>query len=342
MATEASQKGGSATSHVLPVVFPPAYDVQIEDQEWDSNFELDNSPSDSSLPEAYNLQLFLSPEAKTTTMQGMDWTAELIVYAKNVQRLIKDGFHLSEAKAQRENGCLIVPLRVVVVESLHPVCKSRMTKVEAHQTEAPTTSDGPPDIPPPSYDNVQIGDQDLDSKSEPDDGSYDSLPDRYNLWLLFSPDATLTMKGVDWEAELIVNAKNVQQLMKDGFYWTEANVQKNKGYLLIGRESLPSDIRQHGHWSHARFYQLSDRSSHSTTTGDIQWLAALWVYAHEVSVLSNFRLHDLSVNQIVRAIAKNTEGKMIYEFNAILPHSNFNAIYDDKPLRGWWPWPKQS
>ncbi|KYK61656.1 hypothetical protein DCS_02799 [Drechmeria coniospora] len=338
MATEASQKGGSATSHVLPVVFPPAYDVQIEDQEWDSNFELDNSPSDSSLPEAYNLQLFLSPEAKTTTMQGMDWTAELIVYAKN---------HKYDAPPSKRrsllNFSIFQQLFTPTISALHPVCKSRMTKVEAHQTEAPTASDGPPDIPPPSYDNVQIGDQDLDSKSEPDDGSCDSLPDKYNLWLSFFPDAKITtMEGVDWEAELIVYAKNVQKLMKDGFYWTEANVQKNKGYLLIGRESLPSEIRQDGHWSHARCYQLSDRSSHSTTTGDIQWLATLWVYAHEVSVLSNFRLHDLSVNKIASAHAKNTEGRMIYEFNATLPHSNFNAIYDDKPLKGWWPWPKQS
>ncbi|KND91716.1 hypothetical protein TOPH_03819 [Tolypocladium ophioglossoides CBS 100239] len=35
-------------------------------------------------------------------------------------------------------------------------------------------------------------------------------------------------------------------------------------------------------------------------------------------------------------------GRAIYYFDGINPGESFNAICDDRPLQGWWPWPKKS
>lgn len=62
--------------------------------------------------------------------------------------------------------------------------------------------------------------------------------------------------------------------------------------------------------------------------------------ARELSVLSAFRIEDLENNMFV-AGAKNERRRVVYFFDARDPESNFNVIYDDMPLEGWWPWPKK-
>ena len=40
--------------------------------------------------------------------------------------------------------------------------------------------------------------------------------------------------------------------------------------------------------------------------------------------------------------ACNGYGRPIYAFDAVESGINFNAIYDDMPMEGLWPWPKKS
>ena len=34
------------------------------------------------------------------------------------------------------------------------------------------------------------------------------------------------------------------------------------------------------------------------------------------------------------------KGHIIYNYRKDKPEESFNAIYDNMPLEGWWPWPR--
>lgn len=197
--------------------------------------------------------------------------------------------------------------------------------------------------PPPPYEVdkdaslVQDADSDADWDSDLDfDAKSDQCPPDwqtgpFNLDIICRPNNT-----TDWLARLQVHAKDVPRLMKKGFYWTEANVRKRAGYFLLEKASLPADVRDH--WDYARAYHLTDIAK----DGNQQWIAVLWVFALKLSVLSNFRVRHLSVDQIRFARAYDGERRPIYDFDVHYPGDSFNAVYDDMPLGGWWPWPKKS
>ncbi|PNY26364.1 Uncharacterized protein TCAP_03708 [Tolypocladium capitatum] len=47
----------------------------------------------------------------------------------------------------------------------------------------------------------------------------------HNMDIVFLPNAkAIDMAKVDWEARFFVHAKDMPRLMKQGFYWTEANL----------------------------------------------------------------------------------------------------------------------
>lgn len=59
--------------------------------------------------------------------------------------------------------------------------------------------------------------------------------------------------------------------------------------------------------------------------------------------LAKFRTHHLSTATVTVycASAWNEMGRSIYKYDYRRPDDNYNCIYDDKPLRGWWPWPNK-
>ncbi|KAH6884125.1 hypothetical protein B0T10DRAFT_493651 [Thelonectria olida] len=87
-------------------------------------------------------------------------------------------------------------------------------------------------------------------------------------------------------------------------------------------------------WTHARGYQLKDVSTNH------QWTAKVGVYARGNKELSQFRLSDLALENIRSATALNWARQHVYWFDAREPDGNFNAIYDDRVMEGWWPWPR--
>ena len=164
-------------------------------------------------------------------------------------------------------------------------------------------------------------------------GSSD-LPKQQNVEFTFYPrTVTSSLEDIEWEAHLEVRAKDVQQLMKEGFHWNETNIREGEGYL-VGETYVPADLRDVG-WPLARCYSLADLAE------DPQWTAKLSVGAHEMSVLSRFRVSNLSVDTITMTKAWDRQSRVVYIFCRTLPEMNCNAYYDDKPLDGWWPWPKQ-
>ncbi|KPM37141.1 hypothetical protein AK830_g9415 [Neonectria ditissima] len=155
------------------------------------------------------------------------------------------------------------------------------------------------------------------------------------IFISFSSNITVrSLDTVEWTAHLNVNAMDLTCLMKEGFHWTEANVKELEGYFTVGRDSLSITAQDNG-WNHSRTYFLTDLATVP------QWTATLEVFAREIQVLSEFRIRHLSIYIIRQVLAKDSKGQWVYFFDAFEPGVNFNAIYDDTPLEGWWPsWSK--
>ncbi|WYZ36047.1 hypothetical protein EsH8_X_000694 [Colletotrichum jinshuiense] len=190
-----------------------------------------------------------------------------------------------------------------------------------------------PNDAPPSYEEVgqhPSRDQLFDS-AEWEDVSP-------SLSILFAPtlDAALYGEnGTEWSASLHVKVKDLPRLMREGFHWTLVNFHREASFFNKNISEPP--LRQSG-WSCSRTYYLSDLDE-----DDPQWTAKLMVCARERQVLTRFRLVELRPELVFYTLAWNPECReqFYYTFDRHDPEKNFNAIYDDMPLEGWWPWPKR-
>ncbi|KXJ89898.1 hypothetical protein Micbo1qcDRAFT_177086 [Microdochium bolleyi] len=85
-----------------------------------------------------------------------------------------------------------------------------------------------------------------------------------------------------------------------------------------------------------------------------------WVFAYDLATLSGFKpVRDLTREHILSASAEERFGDdgdsnddndeedigeetdIFYWYSRSDPASSFNTFYDDMPLTGWWPWPRQ-
>jgi hypothetical protein len=136
-----------------------------------------------------------------------------------------------------------------------------------------------------------------------------------------------------WAGVLEVKCRDVARLMREGFFWSAENVLPEEGYMA--EESRPE-------WlaigcRHKRTWILADRSSGQ----EPQWVGSLEVVSPHLEVLSRFRLQNLSRKNIYSAGAWNALEQMVYSHDYRYLSKSFNCIYDDKPLKGWWPWPRE-
>ncbi len=139
--------------------------------------------------------------------------------------------------------------------------------------------------------------------------------------------------GLPWAAGLIVKCRDVPRLMREGFFWTAENILPEEGYMSHSTPSEWSDIG----FDHKRVWSLAHKSNGETPL----WLAQLEVLSHSVPVLSGFQVQILSRENVHRAHAWNEDQQPVYHFDNHSPSNSYNCIYDDMPLQGWWPWPKQ-
>lgn len=146
-----------------------------------------------------------------------------------------------------------------------------------------------------------------------------------------------------WVAFIWLRTEDLARLMRDGFYWDASNVIKEAGFLTREkRNKLPwwgptIDFPGNPAEFHCRHFSL--RSS-----GDgPNWTASLTVWtagATGIKVIRRFRLSDLCPENIMYGRANDNNGRAVYGFDRCRDDCFFNCIYDDMPLRGWWPWPK--
>lgn len=152
----------------------------------------------------------------------------------------------------------------------------------------------------------------------------------YNLTFTLAP----TFAGIEhaqppWKAFLSLKVKYLPGLMKRGFYWSEANLQKNGSYLLPS-ESTPLPARQaNAGWQWARCYPLRDLAQ------DPQWIGTLEVFSHHIQTLREFRVSSLSVDMIFCGFATDWEGRILHVWNALDADVSLNTIYDEMPMDGW-------
>jgi hypothetical protein len=82
---------------------------------------------------------------------------------------------------------------------------------------------------------------------------------------------------------------------------------------------------------------LADKSNDQAP----RWVARLDVVSLSLKLLPGFRLQSLSRGNVFAARAW-TALHRIYDWDCRwVDEYNYNCIYDDKPLRGWWPWPRE-
>jgi len=146
------------------------------------------------------------------------------------------------------------------------------------------------------------------------------------------PDPTAPdYRTVPWAAFLFVKS-DVSCLMDEGFYWSVDNVIHHQGLMGHG---LRSTWEERG-FRHVRKWALVD-----TAHGDSPcWVARLEVMSPFLEVLSDFPLQDLTRGNICSANAWNPQHELLYNYNIRTPDLNYNCVFNDRPLHGWWPWPR--
>ncbi|CAI6099118.1 unnamed protein product [Clonostachys chloroleuca] len=110
-------------------------------------------------------------------------------------------------------------------------------------------------------------------------------------------------RGSHWQAMMRIRAKNVPRLMRDGFFQTRTYAFKDEG-------------------------------------DDPEWHATLAVVSKERFTIVNYDLGMITPDTITMVKAYNWKGEQVYEANQSRPRENFNLIYPNVILGGWWGGPQ--
>ncbi|KAI3341059.1 hypothetical protein F4824DRAFT_486923 [Ustulina deusta] len=153
---------------------------------------------------------------------------------------------------------------------------------------------------------------------------------------IYCPNPSVGWWTQDWAAILFVKCSNVPRLMREGFYWDSANVVDEDGYIntnLVDRVFFRRDGKQ---WNGRRNYFLKDLQEPQ------RWTAMIEVFALRHETLCRFDLSQLSRERIHCVLALSQGGDHIYEYCHGKPQCCYNAIYNNMPMEGRWPWPRKN
>jgi hypothetical protein len=156
---------------------------------------------------------------------------------------------------------------------------------------------------------------------------------RCNFGMSFAEDTHYPGHG--WYGSLSLQAKDIPRLMREGLYWTEANLDYPAGHIKY--DYLESWNRYYpSGWYYQRVLFFQD------TAIDPQWKAKMIVFCRDMHGLSRFRFRELRLDQITFCRASHN-GALVYSFDRTRKTVNcINTMYEDMPLDGWWPWPKKA
>ncbi|KAI1192709.1 hypothetical protein F5X97DRAFT_337349 [Nemania serpens] len=155
---------------------------------------------------------------------------------------------------------------------------------------------------------------------------------------LFCPDPSICWTSQDWGAILFVKCSDVPRLMREGLYWDAENIITEDGYVQRNLDR-GNGIYPHPHdekpWDGVRYYFLRDLQQPP------RWTASIEVYSSSYETLHHFDFSQLSREKIRSGEALNQSRELIYEYYHGQPQQCYNAIYDNMPMEGQWPWPRK-
>ncbi|KAI2780570.1 hypothetical protein F4815DRAFT_469530 [Daldinia loculata] len=204
-------------------------------------------------------------------------------------------------------------------------------------------SDEPEAASPPPYESLNTSAQKPHRVVPPpatNGKSYFEKEAKSNIALCFSPDPTKPYGTQLWCAQINIKCDNVPQLMLEGLHWTTDNVLWEDGYVAkISAAYMHidtfEDLCKTGR-TNTRHYFLRDMQQEPP-----RWIAHLQVHAETYKTLAGIKLGEFSIQNVLSAYAWGSRGQYIYSWVKKKPREAYNAIYDDMPMDGWWPWPKR-
>jgi hypothetical protein len=136
-----------------------------------------------------------------------------------------------------------------------------------------------------------------------------------------------------WAAVLDIKCDDIARLMREGFFWSVENILPEEGYMV---PSTNPEWTAAGYY-YARIWTLADNSNGE----DPRWVAKLKVYTSSLDLLPGFQVQNLSRDNVWLAHGWNRLEQVVYAYDYTQPTYNYNCIYSDRPLQGWWPWPRE-
>lgn len=181
----------------------------------------------------------------------------------------------------------------------------------------PTPAPAP--MPPHPADNPTRSNKAVAAKPSPGTIEMRMIPEQY------TPNP--------WLAVLRIECKDVPRLMREGFFWSAANVLPEEGYISDDVRPLCAKLG----CRHKRTWTIADRPNDEAS----QWSGRIELSSPLLETVAQFRIADLSRASVFVAYGWNKAGYSTYRYDHRYPDHNYNCIYDDEPLEGWWPWPKE-
>ena len=136
-----------------------------------------------------------------------------------------------------------------------------------------------------------------------------------------------------WVAVLQIQCEDVPRLMREGFFWSADNVLPEEGYMSDDVRPLYAKLG----CRHKRTWAVADQTNDEAP----QWSGHIEVSSPLLETVAQFRVDDLSRASVYGAHGWNKAGYSTYHYDHRYPGRRYNCIYDDEPLEGWWPWPKE-
>ncbi|KAI2618244.1 hypothetical protein GGR54DRAFT_606685 [Hypoxylon sp. NC1633] len=138
-----------------------------------------------------------------------------------------------------------------------------------------------------------------------------------------------------WIAQMDVKCDNVPLLMREGFYWTKANIIQEEGFIENVRPKIAHLLQIKNPCTVSRFWFLQDLQQPP------RWVASLQIHAPNYEVLSRIRFETWTTDMIRFVEAWGATNRLIYFYDALDPEWCINSIYDDILLKRWWAKPKK-
>ncbi|KAI1500404.1 hypothetical protein F5X99DRAFT_239047 [Biscogniauxia marginata] len=213
----------------------------------------------------------------------------------------------------------------------------------ATASETQIEGDGPQGLPP-TYSEVadDTTNQSIAAvQTQPTPGPagngkfFDDVPGKPSITFWIDGDPDEDDQHQPWFGQIIVKCDDVPLLMREGFQWTTENIIREEGFIENIRPQLAGLGKPNCPCTITRNWFLRDLQQPS------RWTAHLQVHARDVETVSRIRLDSWTTDMVRLVTAAGLSDKIIYHFDAKKPLYAYNVIYDDMPLKGWWPWLKQ-